>query len=152
VLLLDEPTDGLDPEGIHEFRGLVRRLRDEHGLTILLNSHLLSEVEQLCDRVAILKRGRLVYEGGVRPSKASPLLYRVRTEPANGWRNIAGRSGGDVRLDGLVEFAPGADPAALPVSLHAAGFRLVEFSPVVPRLEDLYLSVGTGTEDSAERT
>src|SRR3954470_16916765 len=49
VLLLDEPTNGLDPEGIHEFRSTVLKLRDEHGLTILFNTHLLTEAEQMCD-------------------------------------------------------------------------------------------------------
>jgi ABC-2 type transport system ATP-binding protein len=62
-IILDEPTDGLDPQGIRETRGLIRRLRDEMGLTILLSSHLLHEVEQICNRVAIIDRGRLLYQG-----------------------------------------------------------------------------------------
>ncbi|MEO1237080.1 MAG: ABC transporter ATP-binding protein [Planctomycetota bacterium] len=63
VLLLDEPTDGLDPEGIAEFRETVRRLNRQRGLTILFSSHLLSEVEKLCDRVAVLHGGRKVFDG-----------------------------------------------------------------------------------------
>ena len=58
VLLLDEPTNGLDPEGIREFRETILKLRDEHQLTILFNSHLLAEVEQMCDRCVILRDGR----------------------------------------------------------------------------------------------
>jgi ABC-2 type transport system ATP-binding protein len=62
-IILDEPTDGLDPQGIREVRLLLPRLRDELGLTILLSSHLLSEVERVCNRVAIIERGRLLYQG-----------------------------------------------------------------------------------------
>jgi ABC-2 type transport system ATP-binding protein len=63
LILLDEPTEGLDPEGIAEMREMIQRLNRERGLTVLLSSHLLSEVEQLCDRVAILNQGRKVFEG-----------------------------------------------------------------------------------------
>lgn len=65
LLILDEPTNGLDPEGIHEMRATIRRLHSELGLTLLLSSHLLTEVEQLCNRIAVLNRGRKVFEGGL---------------------------------------------------------------------------------------
>jgi ABC-2 type transport system ATP-binding protein len=63
LLILDEPGDGLDPEGIHEMRQTILRLRAEMGLTILLSSHLLSEVEQLCTQIAVMNQGRKVFEG-----------------------------------------------------------------------------------------
>ena len=63
LLILDEPSDGLDPEGIHEMRETILRLHGEMGLTILLSSHLLNEVEQLCSRIAVMNRGRKVFEG-----------------------------------------------------------------------------------------
>src|SRR5215475_15182484 len=63
LIILDEPTNGLDPQGIQETRKLIRRLRDEFKLTVLLSSHLLVEVEQLCNRVGIINEGRLLYEG-----------------------------------------------------------------------------------------
>src|SRR5437763_9551455 len=59
-IILDEPTDGLDPQGLCEVRELIRRLRDELGLTVMLSSHLLHEVEQICNRVAIIDEGRLL--------------------------------------------------------------------------------------------
>lgn len=65
LVILDEPTDGLDPQGIHEVRQLIRRLRDELNLTVLLSSHLLYEVEQICNRVAIIDHGRLLYQGTI---------------------------------------------------------------------------------------
>src|ERR1044072_6144072 len=63
LIILDEPTNGLDPQGIQQTRKLIRRLRDELKLTILLSSHLLAEVEQLCNRVGIINEGLLLYEG-----------------------------------------------------------------------------------------
>ncbi|MGL5016812.1 MAG: ABC transporter ATP-binding protein, partial [Luteolibacter sp.] len=66
VLLLDEPTDGLDPEGIKWFRDFILDLRDERGMTVLFNSPLLAEVELMCDRVAILREGKRVFEGTVK--------------------------------------------------------------------------------------
>ena len=63
LLILDEPSDGLDPEGIHEMRQTIQRLHREMGLTILLSSHLLNEVEQLCTRIAVMNKGRKIFEG-----------------------------------------------------------------------------------------
>jgi ABC-2 type transport system ATP-binding protein len=65
VLILDEPTAAIDPAGVAEMLGLIRRLADERGLAVLLSSHLLGQVERLCDRVGIFSRGRLVAEGSV---------------------------------------------------------------------------------------
>ncbi|WP_153046181.1 AAA family ATPase, partial [Streptococcus suis] len=65
ILLLDEPTNGLDPSGIHEIRELIIRLAKEAGLTIFISSHILSEIEQIADRVGIINHGRLVYEGEI---------------------------------------------------------------------------------------
>jgi ABC-2 type transport system ATP-binding protein len=66
VLVLDEPANGLDPAGIHELRALLRRLADERGLAVFVSSHLLGEVERVCDRIAIVHRGRALAEGTIR--------------------------------------------------------------------------------------
>lgn len=66
VLVLDEPANGLDPAGIHELRNLVRRLADERGLAVFVSSHLLGEVERVCDRIAIVHRGRALAEGSIK--------------------------------------------------------------------------------------
>lgn len=71
LVILDEPTNGLDPQGIREVRTLIRRLVDEFGKTVLLSSHLLYEVEQLCDRVAIIHQGRMLQQGKVSELLAS---------------------------------------------------------------------------------
>jgi len=65
ILILDEPTVNIDPEGVRELLGLVGRLRSEQGVTVLLSSHLLHQVEQVCDRIGIFVRGRLVAAGSV---------------------------------------------------------------------------------------
>jgi ABC-2 type transport system ATP-binding protein len=79
LLILDEPTNGLDPAGIRQIRGLLRGLAAE-GTTVFLSSHLLAEVEQVCDRVAVIVRGRLVEEGT--PAALGATRRRVRVEVA----------------------------------------------------------------------
>jgi ABC-type multidrug transport system ATPase subunit len=64
-IILDEPTDGLDPEGIRQTRLLIKRMQEELGLTVMLSSHLLHEVEQLCNRIAIIDGGHLIFQGTV---------------------------------------------------------------------------------------
>jgi len=78
LLILDEPGDGLDPEGIHEMRQTIRRLHSELGLTILLSSHLLNEVEQLCTRIAVLNQGKKVFEGPLAAAKQAQAWVRLR--------------------------------------------------------------------------
>jgi ABC-2 type transport system ATP-binding protein len=81
VLLLDEPTDGLDPEGIKWFRDFILKLRRERGITVLFNSHLLAEVELMCDRVAILRDGRLVFDGTIGALGEDAQHFEVDAEP-----------------------------------------------------------------------
>ena len=79
LLILDEPGSGLDPEGIAEMRQTIARLHRELGLTILLSSHLLGEVEQLCSRIAVLNQGRKVFEGRIADVKATRGRVRLKT-------------------------------------------------------------------------
>ena len=79
LLILDEPGEGLDPEGIHEMRQTILRLHRELGLTLLLSSHLLTEVEQLCTRIAVLNQGRLVFEGSLAQTQSARNWVRLVT-------------------------------------------------------------------------
>lgn len=81
LLILDEPTGGLDPAGIHEIRQFLRDLVDRQGKTVFLSSHLLGEVEQVCDRVAIIHRGRIAGEGRVADLLAGRSHLRVEATP-----------------------------------------------------------------------
>lgn len=134
-ILLDEPTDGLDPLGIREMRGLIRRLRGEFGITVMLSSHLLSEVEQLCDRVAILHSGRMVFCG---EWHGAPDRWRFDLDPLAPAGEILNAHG--LRQVQDVWAAPaGFDPAGLVEALVRAGIQVREVRPVRQTLEDFYL-------------
>ena len=141
LLLLDEPTDGLDPEGIHEFRRFILRLRDHLGVTILLNSHLLSEVEQVCGRVAIIRQGKLVFEGDSKSISGGEPRYQIDVDHWRRTAEIITLGGGQVLREG--EFTLPADLRVcdLVAALVSEG---VEVSAVGERkrtLEELYLEV-----------
>jgi ABC-2 type transport system ATP-binding protein len=139
-LLLDEPTNGLDPEGIREFRALVRELA-AHGITILLSSHLLGEVEQMCDRVTVLLGGRLVAEA--RPATLSERrTYRVVVAPEDLSRAAQGLQGFTVDRvppDALIVTAS----SGREVSLALAAVRVAPEAlvPERPSLEAWYLGI-----------
>jgi ABC-2 type transport system ATP-binding protein len=78
LLILDEPSDGLDPQGIHEMRQTILRLHRELGLTILLSSHFLNEVEQLCTRIAVLNQGKMVFEGTLDSTRKRDQWVRLK--------------------------------------------------------------------------
>jgi ABC-2 type transport system ATP-binding protein len=142
LLLLDEPTTGLDPAGMRDMRALVRRLAGE-GITILLSSHLLNEVEELCNRVAIILKGRIVYEGELAALKAASAgCYRVRTTDPQRALGIC-----DPRLDARLEdselvLSAGEDElAALTVQLGRAGIGVLSLVPQEATLEQLFLDL-----------
>src|SRR5207237_6645110 len=115
LLLLDEPTTGLDPAGMRDMRDLVRRLAGD-GITILLSSHLLYEVEELCNRVAIIRKGSIVYEGGLRELLATATTgYRLRsTEPVRARAVLLAQTGieGVALTDGELRFTADEEAVA----------------------------------------
>lgn len=132
-LVLDEPTNGLDPMGIREMRVLITDLRNRLGLTVLLSSHLLSEVEQLCDRVAILHRGRMIFCG---EWTGRPARWRLVVE---GSSPAVFDAAGLRPSGGLWEVPPDFDSAAFIARLVASGCRVREAAPVRESLEDFYM-------------
>ena len=155
LLILDEPTNGLDPGGMRDVRALVRRLADD-GITIFLSSHLLAEIESLCNRVAVIGRGRLLAEGTIAEvmggAAASP-EYRlavgdvaVALGPLRASRYVRsvlepapGELGEEIRL--------GVGPEGIgPVvrELVEAGVEVRALVPVRPSLEDLFLELTEG--------
>jgi ABC-2 type transport system ATP-binding protein len=152
LLLLDEPTTGLDPAGMRDMRDLVRRLA-AHGITVLLSSHLLGEVEELCNRVAIIRKGRIVYEGSLRDLLATAASgYRLRSpEPERAKALLLAQPGiGDVTaIDGEVRFqADEAAVAALSIALGQARIGVTALVPQTASLEELFL--GLTEDDHAE--
>ena len=144
VLLLDEPTDGLDPEGIKWFRDFILKLRDERGMTVLFNSHLLAEVELMCDRVAILREGKRVFEGSVGGLQDDTPVFEVDLEPWGIACGIVHSAGGEILSAGRISLPHAADPSVLVESLVRAGVRVRAFSPVRRSLEDLYMEILNG--------
>lgn len=89
VIILDEPTNGIDPEGVRELLALIRRLSRQEGVTVLLSSHHLHQVQQICDRVGIFVAGRLIAVGDISELARQlfadePLLFQVEAEPLDG--------------------------------------------------------------------
>ncbi|MCX7514144.1 ATP-binding cassette domain-containing protein [Frateuria hangzhouensis] len=149
VLVLDEPTNGLDPEGMADMRRFLRELPERTGVTVLLSSHLLGEIEHVATHVGILSQGRLVMEGGLAELKAG-LTAEIRVQADDPARAAkVARAHGftiDAADDGLtVRLAPGEDPregsAALNRALCAAGVAVHALHPELPSLERLYRAV-----------
>ena len=150
LVFLDEPTDGVDPVGRREIRGLIETLRDD-GVTVFLNSHLLSEVERVCTRVAILKDGVLVRHGTVDDLTRVGRAWRLLTTPlpdatAAALDGVLEPSTAD-RADGLaLAHAVVPDRAALGSvldRLRADGVEVEAVEPVRQSLEDLFVDVVT---------
>jgi len=146
LLIIDEPANGLDPAGIREIRGLLRGLAAE-GTTVFLSSHLLAEVEQVCDRVAVIVGGRLVEEGA--PAALGAIRRRVRVEVATADTQAAARllTRWPARYGNgqfLVEHDSGRDVNG---TLLAGGVVAESVTVERPGLEDRFLEI-TGKEDA----
>ncbi len=140
LLLLDEPTTGLDPAGMRDMRRLIRRLADQ-GMTVLLSSHLMAEVEELCDRVAIVGAGRVLYEGALGELIAGTAgRYELHTTDDGVAAEIAARVVGDVEQtsDGLSFRADEATAAEITVALGSAGIGITALVPRTATLEELF--------------
>jgi ABC-2 type transport system ATP-binding protein len=143
LLILDEPSDGLDPEGIAEMRQMVLRLHRELGLTILFSSHQLTEVEQICTRIAVLRQGRKVFDGAIADLNRSHRRRRLVVDrPADAFNEL--RVAGLIRShdgDRIIELAPGVEADAVVKRLVELGLRVFEIAPEEQTLERFYLSL-----------
>jgi ABC-2 type transport system ATP-binding protein len=151
VLILDEPANGLDPEGILWLRRLMRHLADERGCTVLVSSHLLSEVEQTVDRVVIIARGRLVREGTldeIGSDRERAVLVRSPTPDslAEAVRPVGGRV--TALPDGSLEVT-GTNAAAVGHAAWRAGVELHQLQPGRSNLEQIFLELTAGSAPPA---
>ena len=149
LLVLDEPTNGLDPQGIREIRDLLLRLNDA-GTTIFLSSHLLAEVEQMCGRVGVLDRGRLVLQERLDVLQRPTGRLQVRTPDVARARSL---------LDGQVEsyderqlMVRYADAAELNSLLVRQGVRVEMLAPERRTLEDVVLEATEAGSDRVARS
>ena len=142
LLILDEPSDGLDPEGIHEMRQTILRLHRELRLTILLSSHFLSEVEQLCTRIAVLNRGRKVFEGSLAATKQGAWIRLKAGDFGLAVRQLREAQLITQERDGhLIALGPGVGTDQVVRLLVERGTAVYEITPVEETLEDFYLSL-----------
>ncbi len=152
LLLLDEPTTGLDPAGMRDMRLLVRRLA-EQGITIMLSSHLLAEVEEVCNRVAIIRSGRIVYEGEIDTLKhGAGMTYRLSTtDDARALEVCRNQPGIDNVQNGVaISFTADADAvAALSRALVESGALIRVLTPQSASLEELFFSLTEGEAEPA---
>ena len=143
LLILDEPGDGLDPEGIHELRQTILRLRRELGLTILLSSHLLSEMEQLCTSIAVMNQGRKVFDGTMSATRRAGGWVRLRTgDFAQAAAILLEERLIEQQRDGkLVLPTAGIGTDQIVARLVARQQPVFEIAPEEETLEDFYLSL-----------
>lgn len=150
-VILDEPTDGLDPQGLSEVRVLIRRLRDELGLTVMLSSHLLHEVEQICNRVAIVEEGRLLYQGQVEDLIAKDNWIKLRVDRLTEAYELLSRHprlslsrNGDESLHVKM---PEEEIPLVNALLVQHGFSVMELSPQRESLEQVFLRLTQEARD-----
>jgi len=148
LLLLDEPATGLDPAGMRDMRRLIRRLADD-GMTVLLSSHLLGEVQEICNRVAIIRNGRIVYQGTIAAlARGEGTIYHLATTDDGHAEQICAKQPGlvDVRQEnGKVAFIAGQTAVdELSRALVENGVLIHELAPQMVNLEDLFFSLTEG--------
>lgn len=147
LLILDEPTNGLDPQGMAEMRELIRDL-GQGTRTVLLSSHLLNEVQQICDRVGIIQGGKLVTEAGISELRGEPELL-IRAAPLDKAREIVTAMVGSEHVhvnDGTLTLVSELERTAeINRRLVAADIDVTELRPVSRSLEDVYMEL-TGTQ------
>ncbi len=142
LLILDEPATGLDPAGMRDMRLLIRRLAEE-GITVLLSSHQLPEVQELCDRVAIVSHGRVVYEGALSDlRRQGGAGYRMHTTDDLRALELAGAQAGVERAQpgehGITFQAQEQDVGELTLTLAGARIGVLSLTPELATLEDLF--------------
>jgi ABC-2 type transport system ATP-binding protein len=144
VLILDEPANGLDPEGVHWLRGLLRHLADQ-GRTVLVSSHVLAEVAQTVDQVVIIANGRLVTQSTLAALTArTDQLVRVRTPQAEALRSLLAAQGIHAHPDGADQLlAAGTTTETVGKAAAAAGVVIYEMGVERSNLEDVFLQLTT---------
>ena len=155
LLMLDEPTNGLDPTGMREIRQLLRELTNG-GTTVFVSSHLLSEVEAMCDRVGVMAQGRILAEGAPGTLRGAADRLRVEVDDVVRATEIAGGLAGataaslDVSARGAgaitLTLQEGLSPAEVNAALVRAGIRVSALVPVGDTLEDVFLHLVEGAD------
>jgi ABC-2 type transport system ATP-binding protein len=150
VLILDEPTNGLDPAGIRELRDHLRRLAKREGLSVIVSSHLLSEMELMCDRIAIIQHGKLIDVKPVREMVGEDEQMAVRfdvdrpEEAGKVLQMVVGQDRLTVLADGLEIVLTRDEIAEVNRHLVQAGIRVYGIRALTKSLEDRFLEMTGG--------
>jgi ABC-2 type transport system ATP-binding protein len=142
LLILDEPTNGLDPQGIHEFREIVKSLAKDKGISVLISSHLISEVQLMCDRVCIINQGIIVRDGAVTEMLSTGEIVWVVNNPRRGQKILSDQFQLDARITTQNELIAAIDLENLPkinAAMIAAGLELQTVAAKNTTLEELFL-------------
>jgi len=150
VLILDEPTNGLDPSGIREMRQFIRFLAEKEGLSVLVSSHLLSEIQLLCDRVSIILNGKIIHTESVQSLLTAQERIIWRFTPMDVGIDLLKSVSPSVKIDGENVITPFLEEEASKWSkmLFEANVNIIEMNRQIPSLEHLFLELtGGGTID-----
>ena len=146
VLILDEPANGLDPAGIREIRELLRHLATDRGMAVFVSSHLLAEIELMCDRVAIIHKGRILKSGNVRELISSQRMMEIRAGEPDRAAGILRERGIEATVTGDLILANVDEPEAPPViaALTQNGIDVFHARQRVQTLEEMFLETTGG--------
>jgi ABC-2 type transport system ATP-binding protein len=141
LVILDEPTNGLDPFGIRELRALIKSLADDDKLTVVLSSHLLAEVEQVCRRAVVIAGGRARWQGEVADLLGSRRRLRVVATPIDRAQAVLGERARPDPDGRVLWIDDGADAATVVETLVGAGIKVHEIVPWAPTLEEAFVEL-----------
>lgn len=142
LLILDEPTNGLDPVGIRELREFIRKLSKEKGVSVFISSHQLSEVQEICENVGIMKQGRLIYRKSIESLVSESIRqYRIRVSDVKYALKIAKEAGWAINevTDSSFVVAGDEDSAKLTAKLAAAEVGISSIEPIISNLENVFM-------------
>lgn len=150
LLILDEPTNGLDPSGIIEIRNLIKRLPEEYGMTIIISSHLLSEIDQMATQVGIVTKGKMIFQDSIEAMRrfAQPKVVIKVSDGEKGWRSLVANGIKAEHKDDLILFDECSDEkvAHIVQILVQEGISVYRVEEEKRSLEDIFLQMTTGEQ------
>ncbi|TQR34303.1 ABC transporter ATP-binding protein [Lysinibacillus sphaericus] len=150
LLILDEPTNGLDPSGIIEIRNLIKRLPEEYGMTIIISSHLLSEIDQMATQVGIVTKGKMIFQDSIEAMRrfAQPKVVIKVSDSEKGWRSLVANGIKAEHKNDLILFDECSDEkvAHIVQILVQEGISVYRVEEEKRSLEEIFLQMTTGEQ------
>jgi ABC-2 type transport system ATP-binding protein len=151
LLILDEPTNGLDPAGIRELRAFIRKLSREEGISFLISSHILHEVQLMCDRVAVIHQGEIIRTGPIHQLVGQSSMVEWKVEPIKRGMQLLKSLSHIKQLEStptgkVLVHMPTEKIAETNAFLMQQGVQVFEIRPYRPTLEDIFLEMTGGVQ------